>query len=156
VRNFGVPGATLLRKGNKPYWTLDAIHAATGFNPQIVVLKLGTNDSKPKNWAFQDGFEKDCGDLIDHFAILPAKPKIWVCLPAPAAPNRFGIDGAIIKNQVIPRIRKAAAAKKVPTIDLDAAFNGRMDLLPDNVHPNEAGAALIARSVHAALTIKTD
>src|ERR1041384_7347597 len=49
VRNFGVSGATLLKKGDKPYWKEHAFTNATAFKPNIVVIKLGTNDSKPQN-----------------------------------------------------------------------------------------------------------
>ncbi len=51
VRNFGVNGATLLKRGDRPYWKLPAFKAATDFAPTIVIIKLGTNDTKPKNWG---------------------------------------------------------------------------------------------------------
>ena len=42
VRNFGVNGATLLKKGNKPWWKLRAFKDATAFKPNVVIIKLGT------------------------------------------------------------------------------------------------------------------
>jgi lysophospholipase L1-like esterase len=33
VRNFGVNGTTLLRKGDRPYWTTSAFDAAKAFAP---------------------------------------------------------------------------------------------------------------------------
>ncbi|HEX6984910.1 MAG TPA: GDSL-type esterase/lipase family protein, partial [Planctomycetaceae bacterium] len=33
VRNFGVSGATLQKRGDKPYWTLDAFKDVSAFNP---------------------------------------------------------------------------------------------------------------------------
>ena len=50
VNNFGVNGATLLKRGDKPYWKLEAYKKALGSNPDIVIIKLGTNDTKPHNW----------------------------------------------------------------------------------------------------------
>ena len=50
VRNYGVNGATLLKKGDRPYWKLKAFKDATAFGPNIVIIKLGTNDTKPQNW----------------------------------------------------------------------------------------------------------
>jgi lysophospholipase L1-like esterase len=50
TRNFGVSGRTLLRKGDYPYWRETAFRNATNYAPDIVTLKLGTNDSKPCNW----------------------------------------------------------------------------------------------------------
>src|SRR5271168_4090727 len=51
VRNFGVSGATLLRAGDKPYDKQKAFPAALAFKPDIVILMLGTNDTKPQNWG---------------------------------------------------------------------------------------------------------
>src|SRR3954451_2825248 len=42
VRNFGVSGATLLKKGDKPYDKEKAYPQALDFRPDIVVIKLGT------------------------------------------------------------------------------------------------------------------
>jgi hypothetical protein len=50
VRNFGVSGATLLKAGDFSYWKTPAFKAATNFDPHVVVIKLGTNDTKPQNW----------------------------------------------------------------------------------------------------------
>src|SRR2546427_157899 len=56
VRNFGVSGATLLKQGDKPYWNLPAFQDVSEFQPNAIVLKLGTNDSKPQNWAHKAEF----------------------------------------------------------------------------------------------------
>src|SRR5882672_9957229 len=40
VRNFGVSGATLLKKGDKPYWNEPAFKQVDGFAPQAVLLML--------------------------------------------------------------------------------------------------------------------
>ena len=37
VRNFGVTGATLLRKGNTPYWRENAFHLAQRFQPLSLI-----------------------------------------------------------------------------------------------------------------------
>src|SRR4051794_25029443 len=50
VRNFGVSGATMLKKGDKPYDKQKAYRDALAFKPDVVVIMLGTNDSKPQNW----------------------------------------------------------------------------------------------------------
>ena len=81
VRNFGVSGATLLKKGDFSYWGRPEFGLATQFNPHVVVIKLGTNDTKPQNWKHADDYTVDYEAMIDHFAALPAKPKIWLCSP---------------------------------------------------------------------------
>jgi len=153
-RNFGVSGATLLKKGDKPYWKLRAFKQATDWAPNIVVIKLGTNDSKPQNWKNGAEFADDLRAMADHFIALPSKPKVWLCLPVPVYGPRWGINEPIVKGKISPIIQHVAGEKKLPVIDLHTALSGKPELFPDKIHPNAAGAALIAKAVHAALTGK--
>jgi lysophospholipase L1-like esterase len=51
VNNFGVSGRTMLNKGDYPYMKELAWKDAMAFKPNIVIIKLGTNDSKPQKLA---------------------------------------------------------------------------------------------------------
>jgi lysophospholipase L1-like esterase len=154
TRNFGVSGRTLLRKGDYPYWNEAAFRNATNYAPNIVTIKLGTNDSKPYNWRYKDQFAHDLRDMIDLFAHLPSQPRIFLCLPVPAYAVTFDIDPEVIKNEIIPLIKQVAKEKGAMTVDLYTALSGRPDLFPDNIHPNAAGAALIARILHGAVLVR--
>ena len=156
ARNFGVSGATLLKKGDKPYWKLGAFKQATEWQPNVVVIKLGTNDSKPQNWKHKAEFIADLRAMADHFAALPSKPTVWLCLPVPVYQTRWGINEATVKGEIIPIIGKVAAEKTLPTIDLHAALSGKPALFPDKIHPNAEGAALIAKAIAGALTGKRE
>jgi lysophospholipase L1-like esterase len=151
TRNFGVGGRTLLRKGDYPYWNEAAFRNATNYQPNIVTIKLGTNDSKYYNWRYRDQFAQDLRDLIDTFANLPSRPRIFVCLPVPACGLQFDINPDVIKSEIIPIIRQVAREKAVTTVDLYTPLSGRPELFPDLIHPNAAGAALIAQTLHGAL-----
>jgi lysophospholipase L1-like esterase len=151
TRNFGVSGRTLLRKGDYPYWNEAAFRNATNYGPDIVTIKLGTNDSKPYNWRYKDQFARDLRDLIDVFANLPSHPRVLVCLPVPAYAVNFDINPEVIKNEIIPILKQVAREKGAMIVDLYTELSGRPDLFPDNIHPNAAGAALIARTLHGAL-----
>lgn len=152
TRNFGVSGATLLKKGDKPYWQEKAFRDAVAYNSHVVVIKLGTNDTKPQNWKFKNEFVSDYKDVIDRFADLPAKPRIWICYPVPAYPERWGISDTRIRNEVIPLVKRVAREKDVPVIDLYKPLSNRPELFPDLIHPNAAGAGLIAKQVYKTLT----
>jgi lysophospholipase L1-like esterase len=67
VRNFGVSGATLLSKGDHPYIKTGAYSDAKKFAPQIVIIKLGTNDTKPQNWKHEADFLADATNMIKEF-----------------------------------------------------------------------------------------
>jgi lysophospholipase L1-like esterase len=154
ARNFGVSGATLLKKGDKPYWSLSEFAAVSEFAPQVIVLKLGTNDTKPQNWEHGQEFENDLRALLTHFQALPSRPRIWVCLPVPVYESRWGISEDVLMHQVIPRIVKVADQKQLPVIDLHTALSYRPELFPDQVHPNAEGARLMAQTIYSALTGK--
>lgn len=151
VKNFGHSGATLLNSGDKPYTTLKEYKDALEFKPDIVVIKLGTNDSKPQNWKFKDNFANDYKALIDTFAALPTKPEIWVCLPVPAYGNAWNINDTIIKNEAIPILKEVAKEKNVQLIDLYTALSNKENLFPDKIHPNAEGAGEIAKAVFEAI-----
>jgi acyl-CoA thioesterase-1 len=152
--NFGVSGATLLKKGDKPYWNEPAFKAVDEYAPDAVVLKLGTNDSKPQNWKYGSDFEQDLQAMIRHFESLPSHPRIWLCLPVPVYQTNWGINEPVVKGEIIPKIRKVAVLERVPVIDLYSALSHHPEMFPDMIHPNAAGARVIARTVQAALTAK--
>lgn len=153
VRNFGVSGATLLRKGDKPWWKEKAFQQATDFQPQIVVVKLGTNDTKPQNWKHKGEFESDARALVKHFKDLPSKPKVFLALPVAVVKSSFGIveEGVLAE---IPLLTKVAKEEGAVLIDLHGAVATKDLFVGDGVHPNVAGAKKIAETVHAALTSK--
>jgi len=151
VRNFGVSGATLLKKGNMPYWSLPEMNAVADYKPDVVIVKLGSNDTKPENWAYKKEFGRDYKDFLAHFLALPGKPKIFACLPVPVYQTQWGINDDTLFKEVIPLIEKSAQETHVPIIDLYDALSNRPELFPDKVHPNAEGAALIARTVYTAI-----
>jgi lysophospholipase L1-like esterase len=154
VENFGVSGATLLRKGDRPYWDQKRFAAAKESAPYIVVIKLGTNDSKPQNWAHREGFHDDLTELVRTFRDLPSHPTVWLCRPVPAFPGAYGIRDEVIRDGVIPIIDTVAKEQKVKVIDLYAALSGNKELFPDTIHPNAEGARRIALTVYESLTGK--
>jgi MYXO-CTERM domain-containing protein len=161
--NYGVTTTTLLKKGDTPYWNTGAFTQSHQSNPAIVVIMLGTNDSKARNWdTYKGEFVADYEALIDTYSVLPSHPQIFLNLCPPAGTNGFGISGTVIENEIVPLIRQVAAARGVGVIDVFSAFGGH-NLDPtlygsagDQVHPNGAGAQKIADTVYAALKAAPD
>lgn len=151
VKNFGVSARTLLNKGDHPYMNEKAYQDALAFNPNIVIIKLGTNDSKSFNWKYKADFTKDLQTMVDAFKALPAQPKIYLCYPSKTYQTGDGINDDIISKEIIPMIKKVAKKNNLPVIDLHTAMDGKPQLFPDKVHPNEAGAEIMAKAVYQAL-----
>jgi lysophospholipase L1-like esterase len=155
VGNFGVSGRTLLKKGDFPYWKEKAYQDALQSAPDVVIIMLGTNDTKPQNWKFEAEFTADYTELVKSFQTLASKPRIYVCRPCPApAPGNFGINEKGVQEQ-IPRIDKLAKALGLGIIDMHAALADKPEMLPDRVHPNNQGAGEMAKAAFKALTGKS-
>ena len=145
VHNFGVGGRTLLRKADP----LD-FGRALKFAPEVVVIALGTNDSKTAIWAaHKEEFVADYVAAIKAFEALPGHPQVWACLPPPAFPGNWTITEEVIRDAVIPAIKKAAETAGIQVIDLQTPLLGSASLFPDKVHPNAEGAKKIAGLVAA-------
>ena len=149
VMNFGVNGATLLKKGNIPYWNTPEYSKALKSNPSIVFIKLGTNDSKLINRPFYNEFDNDYTSLIQSFRALPSHPRIVLLLPLPSfLEDSSSIFDPIIKNEIIPRIQLLAFETGCEIINLYSLFIDRADLFPDKIHPTSLGATLIAKRLY--------
>ncbi|HEX2880432.1 MAG TPA: GDSL-type esterase/lipase family protein [Polyangiaceae bacterium] len=158
VMNFGVSGTTLLQAGDHPYWTTDKFTQSHDFLPNIVVIMLGTNDSKPQNWSHEADFVSDYEELIDSYTMLASTPEIFLNLPPPAGTNGFNISRTVIEQEILPLLEQVAVARPVTVVDVFGAFGGH-DFDPflfgspeDQVHPNAAGAQVIADTVYQTLT----
>ena len=164
VKNFGVSGRTLLNHGDKPYMQETAWRDALAFNPDIVVIKLGTNDSKPQNWKYASEFKQDLQQMITQLcpalaqnaskkgkkakATQPVKPQIYLCTPIPAFKSSFNINETIIANEIIPIQQEVAKQYGLQVIDFHTLFaNEEEKVQSDGIHPNEKGARRMAEIV---------
>lgn len=152
VGNFGVSGRTMLSKGDRPYIKEQKYQDTLAFLPDIVTIKLGTNDTKPRNWVYNEEFKEDLKKMIESFRNLPSNPKIFLCLPVPVAANgKWGIRDSVVFNGVIPYIREVAIEENLLIIDLYTPLKSHPDCFPDTVHPNEEGARMIAEVIYSFL-----
>lgn len=125
VRNFGVSARTMLMKGDHPYMKEERYRQALAYNPDIVTIKLGTNDTKPQNWRYKSDFKKDMETMIRTIRALPSKPEIYLCYPIPAYAVQWGINDSTIVHGVMPVIDQLAAKYRLKVIDLHTPLTGR-------------------------------
>jgi len=151
VGNFGKAGATLLRSGDRPYAQTARFEASKTFAPTVVVIALGTNDAKDRNWMHHDTFIQDYLNLIATYRRLPSKPTLYIALPPPVFRSTQGISDRRIRDEIHPLIRQVAVQSGVGLIDLYTPLQGQSDLFPDGIHPNPKGAGIIAETVYRAI-----
>jgi len=145
VMNFGVSGATLLKKGNKPYVNTADYKEALNSSPDIVLIKLGTNDTKLINRSSLHEYKENYKELIYAFRNLPSKPRVILLTPI----TIFVVDSTqiwdtVLTRSIIPFIQELAYEENLELIDLHRLFLDKENLLKDKVHPNEIGAKVIA------------
>jgi lysophospholipase L1-like esterase len=151
VGNFGVSGRTLLKQGDFPYWKENKYKAALAMEPAIVIIMLGTNDTKPQNWKHEAEFAADYRELVKSFQSLKSKPKVFVCRPVPVpGKGNYGINEENVQKE-IPRVDALAKELGCGVIDMHAALAKFPEMLPDRVHPNTAGAGEMAKAAAKAI-----
>ena len=169
--NFGASSMTFANKGsddNMSYWNREQFKSAVASNPDIVVIELGTNDSKfftdkcmwngaEKYNYYYGQYEKeklytDYEALIDTFAHLPSAPEIFATLQPYSNYCDWGIMDTAIVNQINPVIKETAIKKGVNIIDLHTLFQTPEWFLDDSVHPNAVGAQELAKIVNKYIT----
>ena len=167
VKNFGVSGRTLLNKGDFPYMNEVAWRDAQAFKPDIIIIKLGTNDSKPQNWQYKAEFQRDLEQMITTLRpdlVQPAgkkkgkkalnpqpstlNPQIFLCTPIPALSSNWDINENVIRDEIIPIQQEVAKKYGLKVIDLHTLFADDADkMLDDGIHPDGKGAHRLAEII---------
>ena len=167
VKNFGVSARTMLNKGDNPYMNEMAWRDALAFKPDVVIIKLGTNDSKPENWQYGAEFRQDLEQMITTLrpdlaetakkgkkskkakqGSTEGTPKIYLCTPIPAFKPTWNINDSVIANAIIPIQQEVAKKYGLQIIDLHTLYAGDGNkMLSDGIHPDARGARRMAEII---------
>lgn len=150
VRNFGVSGSTLLHNGDHPYVATNEYKESQSFCPDIVIIKLGTNDTKPQNWKYKSEFAADYQALIDTYKKLASHPRVILVTPLHCfLPAGSEISGQTIDGEVRPLVEEMAWKNDLEIINLNNIFGNQWDesLMPDRLHPSAIGAGEMAQKI---------
>lgn len=145
VKNFGVSGTTMT-PGSNAYTSRQRWQDAKDFLPDIVFIKLGTNDVKPGHWKGADAYVAAYQQMIDDLRALPSHPRIVLCYPATSYRTQNHLDSDIVAN-VLPLITKIAKKNRLDVIDLHTPTSGHEELFPDKLHPDPTGEGIIAHAI---------
>ena len=149
VRNFGCNGASVRCDADLPYLETLAYGESRAWNPDIVLLMLGSNDATPWDWdavAFRSDYER----IVTSYRDLPSQPR--VILIAPIRMFRVmgctfgGLSPETLEEGVRPVIREVAGECGIPCIDLVDLFTDARYCY-DGVHPNVEGVRLMVEAI---------
>ena len=155
VERFGKPGATLLNKGHRPFMQQKEFKDALAFAGDVVVIHLGVNDTDPRDWPnYRDFFIADYRALIDSFRVANPECRILIARLTPIADRhpRFESGTRDWHDEIQLAIETIAKYAQVQLIDFHAPLYPYPFMLPDAVHPDKEGAAVLAKTVYEGIT----
>ena len=142
---------------DRPYTSHKRYKKSLDFKPDVVLIMLGTNDTKPYNWISTEAFQDDYRQLILSYQELPSRPDVILMTPASVFPENFNPAKpykirAGVAGEAAKAVRELAKELGLPVIDIHEVTASHPEFfLQDGVHPNELGAKAIARTVYEAL-----
>lgn len=153
VKNFGVSARTAVNNGDHPYMKERAWRDCLAWHPDVVIIKLGTNDTKPHNREnLAVTYPAAMQEMIDSLRSLPSNPRIYLCSPIPAIKDTWEITDSYITDVEIPALLTLAKKNRCEYIDLHTLFAPHHDLmLDDGIHPDQKGCVKMAEIISAAL-----
>ena len=155
VGNFGKSGATLLRRGHKPYVAQQEYRDALAFAADVVVIHLGINDTDPRNWPnYRDDFIEDYHALIADFRRVNPKCRVLIARMSPISNRHVRFDSGTRTwfFEIQEAIACVARHADVELIDFYEPLLSYPVHFPDGLHPNAAGAEVLAKVVYENLT----
>ena len=147
TQNFGVNGALMMNHLTDAWKNKTAYSDNKAYDPNIIVIALGTNDSKDGYWDAVK-FKKTYIDLINEFKSYSAEPKIYMAIPVKAYNSTWSINDQTIREKVIPTMKDISKEMGLPLIDLYAVTNNIANLMAaDGIHLKDVGLGIIARKI---------
>ena len=161
VISFAFTGGTVLKSGDSSYWTSGKLAQVFAFQPDIISIQLGANDSKPVNWGDSANFQRDYKALIDTLGTMPSHPRILLVYPTPVWKNEAApqspnlLRGSVIGNSIVPLVRKIATDKGTDTVNLYTPLLTRQTLFADSINPSTAGNDTLGRRIFESLVAQS-
>ncbi len=151
VANFGISGSAVTQTAPKPYVNQPAFWNALSFQPDIVVIMLGTNDANVNNTQNLSGFQRDYASIVSHFQELPGNQQVIIVDPPPILNNTLNLSADNLVQDVIPQINQVADNLNLTTVNVYDAMANHTNLIGDGVHPNMEGGQIIADQISQAI-----
>lgn len=157
VSNFGLRNGTASETGNLPYINSGEYADSLKSKPDIVVIMLGTNDTKDINWD-ADEYKKGLSDIVASYLDLKTKPKVYLvrspyCFSVAGQElAEYGIQPAVVADELGKIAQEVAQEYSLEYVDMYQVTEGQNDLYTsDGIHFNKDGYELISDTIYDAI-----
>jgi lysophospholipase L1-like esterase len=120
-------------------------------NPDIVIIMLGSNDTKTLNWTDtrKTQFRTSYLELVRGFMNLPSAPQVYLATPVPVIWTSLrGIRESVLAEEIRPIIREVATELELPLIENEGLLPGGQGYyLVDRLHPSSKGYDLLSTHI---------
>lgn len=151
VRNFGYNDAAARFDADTPYVKKRVYQDSLAWNPDVVLLMLGSNDTKKRNWD-PEIFRRDYKQIVQSYLKLPSEPR--VILITPIQVHRvmgiplLGLYPETMEEGVRPAIHEIAKETGLEIVDLKDLFPDTK-YCKDGVHPQREGARMLEEAIYS-------
>lgn len=156
VMNYGKSNYAAQASSDFPYTSTDAYEESLALKPDIVIIMLGTNDTKANNWNGKEIFKKEYTTLVESYKSLDSVSRVILASP-PTVLTENVMRGSIDPQRVEPIrevIQEVAEEFELEFVDLSAKTANHPEWFFDGVHPTPEGAEEIAQIFYEQISNK--
>ncbi len=141
IRNYGINGACATA-GHPDFYLNNPVEELAAWDADIIILMLGSNDSKDSIWNSRDSYIKGMGRILNR--IKGINTRVVLMTPPPCHLNLFGISNERIQNEVIPALRQFAGSEGYRLLETGELFRDEEGIYLDNIHMNSKGYGILS------------
>ena len=117
------------------------------FRPEVIIVKLGTNDSRPDEWVNEDFFYADYLRLVRRMKSI--SDQVYLCYPILPYGFKWQQRDDILRNKVMKLIKQVSEEEQLPVINLyREEMRDSVNYYPDGIHPTSNGYDIIAKIIY--------
>lgn len=153
VGNYGLCNRTLRAEGEMPYGEEDFAKETLETEADIVIIMLGTNDSKKVNWD-AESYEEEYIRFVKRYQEMDSAPEVYIMVPPRVfaeTKDEKDCDDTVVKEQIVPIVGRVAEKTGAQLIDLYTVTESHPEWFADGLHPNAEGNRAIAQAVYEQL-----
>ncbi|MEY8292414.1 GDSL-type esterase/lipase family protein [Carnobacteriaceae bacterium 52-44] len=147
VLNFGESNYAAQASSDFPYETTGSYEESLELNPDIVIMMLGTNDTKANNWNGPERFKEEYTDLLEDYLELESVSRVILASPPTVFLENI-FEGSIDPENIEPIrdvVEEVAEEYGLEFLDMTEQTAAHPDWFFDGVHPTAEGAEQLAQ-----------